>query len=56
MRRAEWEVRVHARELAAASMEAEEARRVRDELLRNMHGRGVIGDNVESVGSFNSGT
>ena len=55
-RRAEREVRAHARELAAARREVEEARRAQDELLCNMHGRDVFGDDVESAGSLNSGT
>ena len=56
MRCTEWEVRVHAQELAAVCKEVEEARHARDELLRNMRGRGVVGDEIESAGSLNSGT
>ena len=50
-RHSEWEVQVHARELAVARMEAEKARCAQDEILFQMRR-----DNVESVGSANSAT
>ena len=55
-RHTEREVHVHARELAVARREAKEARCAWDELLFQMSGRGVFGDDVESVGSANSAT
>ena len=51
MRCAERDVRVHARELAAARKEAEELRCGWDKLLFQ-----IRGDDVESVGSANSAT